>query len=124
MVIVAYLSAVTVLYTVAVMLHAGVIDALVIGAAPDTLRGRYVAAFNLSWAAANALGSVCSLLARLVRRAAVDHAGGPIGACPGGCTARRAGACQRSCAYQAQPRERDAAIAKWAALAYFRAIVW
>jgi MFS family permease len=57
--IVAYLSAVTVLYTVlytvAVMLHAGVIDALVIEAAPDTLRGRYVAAFNLSWAAANAL---------------------------------------------------------------------
>jgi MFS family permease len=56
-VIVAYLSAVTVLYTVAVMLHAGVIDALVIEAAPDTLRGRYVAAFNLSWAAANALAS-------------------------------------------------------------------
>jgi MFS family permease len=53
--IVAYLSAVTVLYTVAVMVHAGVIDALVIEAAPDTLRGRYVAAFNLSWAAANAL---------------------------------------------------------------------
>ena len=55
--IVAYLSAVTVLYTVAVMVHAGVIDALVIEAAPDTLRGRYVAAFNLSWAAANALAA-------------------------------------------------------------------
>lgn len=54
--IVAYLSAVTVLYAVAVMVHAGVIDALVIEAAPETLRGRYVAAFNLSWAAANALG--------------------------------------------------------------------
>jgi MFS family permease len=53
--IVVYLSAVTVLYTVAVMVHAGVIDALVIEAAPETLRGRYVAAFNLSWAAANAL---------------------------------------------------------------------
>jgi MFS family permease len=52
--IVAYLSAVTVLYTVAVMVHAGVIDALVVEAAPDTLRGRYVAAFSLSWAAANA----------------------------------------------------------------------
>ena len=58
--IVAYLSAVTVLYTVAVMVHAGVIDALVIEAAPDTLRGRYVAAFNLSWAAANALALACS----------------------------------------------------------------
>ena len=55
--IVAYLSVVTVLYTVAVMVHAGVIDALVIEAAPDTLRGRYVAAFNLSWAAANALAA-------------------------------------------------------------------
>ena len=53
--IVAYLSAVTVLYTGAVMVHAGVIDALVIEAAPDTLRGRYVGGFNLSWAAANAL---------------------------------------------------------------------
>jgi MFS family permease len=63
--IVAYLSAVTVLYTVAVMVHAGVIDALVIEAAPDTLRGRYVAAFNLSWAAANALapGLFTTLLA-------------------------------------------------------------
>jgi hypothetical protein len=50
-----YLSAVTVLYTFAVMVHAGVIDALVVEAAPDMLRGRYVAAFNLSWAAANAL---------------------------------------------------------------------
>jgi MFS family permease len=38
-----------------VMVHAGVIDALVVEAAPDMLRGRYVAAFNLSWAAANAL---------------------------------------------------------------------
>lgn len=47
------------------MVHAGVIDALVIEAAPDTLRGRYVAAFNLSWAAANALapGLFTSLLA-------------------------------------------------------------
>jgi MFS family permease len=63
--LVAYLSAVTVLYTVAVMVHAGVIDALVIEAAPDTLRGRYVAAFNLSWAAANALapGLFTTLLA-------------------------------------------------------------
>jgi MFS family permease len=63
--IVAYLSAVTVLYTVAVMVHAGVIDTLVIEAAPDTLRGRYVAAFNLSWAAANALapGLFTTLLA-------------------------------------------------------------
>jgi MFS family permease len=63
--IVAYLSAVTVLYTVAVMVHAGVIDALVIEAAPDTLRGRYVAAFNLSWAGANALapGLFTTLLA-------------------------------------------------------------
>ena len=53
--IVAYLSAVLVPYTVAVMVHAGVIDALVVEAAPDTLRGRYVAAFHLSWAAANAV---------------------------------------------------------------------
>ena len=53
--IVAYLSAVMVPYTVAVMVHAGVIDALVVEAAPDTLRGRYVAAFHLSWAAANAV---------------------------------------------------------------------
>ena len=58
--IVAYLSGVTVLYTVAVMVHAGVIDALVVEAAPDTLRGRYVAAFNLSWAVANALALACS----------------------------------------------------------------
>jgi MFS family permease len=63
--IVAYLSAVTVLYTVAVMVHAGVIDALVIEAAPYTLRGHYVAAFHLSWAAANALapGLFTTLLA-------------------------------------------------------------
>jgi MFS family permease len=53
--IVTYLSGVTVLYTVAVMVHAGVIDALVVEAAPEMLRGRYVAAFNLSWAVANAL---------------------------------------------------------------------
>ena len=63
--IVVYLFAVTVLYTVAVMVHAGVIDALVIEAAPETLRGRYVAAFNLSWAVANALapGLFTTLLA-------------------------------------------------------------
>jgi MFS family permease len=42
-------------YTVAVMLHAGAIDALVVEAAPDGLRGRYVATFHLSWALANAL---------------------------------------------------------------------
>jgi MFS family permease len=63
--IVAFLSALTVLYTVAVMMHAGVIDALVIEAAPATLRGRYVAVFSLSWAAANALapGLFTTLLA-------------------------------------------------------------
>jgi MFS family permease len=64
-IIVAFLSALTVLYTVAVMMHAGVIDALVIEAAPDPVRGRYIAAFNLSWAAANALapGLFTALLA-------------------------------------------------------------
>jgi MFS family permease len=52
--VVAFLLGVTVLYTVAVMMHAGVIDALVIEAAPDRLRGHYVGVFHLSWAAANA----------------------------------------------------------------------
>jgi len=52
--VVAFLLAVTGLYTTAVMAHAGVIDALVVDAAPDRLRGRYVAVSHLSWAAANA----------------------------------------------------------------------
>jgi MFS family permease len=50
-----FLFGVTGLYTVAVMLHAGVIDALVVEAAPDTLRARYVGVYHLSWAVANAL---------------------------------------------------------------------
>jgi MFS family permease len=52
---VAFLVGITVAYTVAVMLHAGAIDALVVEAAPDALVGRYVATFHLSWALANAL---------------------------------------------------------------------
>jgi MFS family permease len=50
-----FLFGVTGLYTVAVMLHAGVIDALVVEAAPDRLRARYVGVYHLSWAVANAL---------------------------------------------------------------------
>jgi MFS family permease len=51
----AFLFGVTGLYTVAVMVHAGVIDALVVEAAPDGLRARYVGVYHLSWAAANAV---------------------------------------------------------------------
>jgi MFS family permease len=50
-----FLFVVTGLYTVAVMLHAGVIDALVVEAAPDRLRARYVGIYHLSWAVANAV---------------------------------------------------------------------
>jgi hypothetical protein len=50
-----FLFGVTGLYTVAVMLHAGVIDALVVEAAPDRLRARYVGVYHLSWAVANAV---------------------------------------------------------------------
>jgi MFS family permease len=50
-----YLVAVTGVYTLAVMLHLGVIDALVVEAAPDQARGRYVAVYQLSWAIANAI---------------------------------------------------------------------
>ena len=50
-----FLFGVAGLYTVAVMLHAGVIDALVVEAAPDRLRARYVGVYHLSWAVANAL---------------------------------------------------------------------
>jgi MFS family permease len=50
-----FLFGVTGLYTVAVMVHAGVIDALVVEAAPDRLRARYVGVYHLSWAVANAL---------------------------------------------------------------------
>jgi len=51
----AFLFVVTGLYTAAVMAHAGVIDALVVEAAPDTLRARYVGVYHLSWAVANAV---------------------------------------------------------------------
>jgi MFS family permease len=63
--VVIFLFVVTSLYTVAVMIHVGVIDALVVEAAPDALRGRYVGAYQLSWAVANALapGLFTSLLA-------------------------------------------------------------
>jgi MFS family permease len=63
--VVTFLFGVTILYTVAVMMHAGVIDALVIEAAPDKMRGRYIGVFHLSWAAANALapGLFTTLLA-------------------------------------------------------------
>jgi MFS family permease len=37
------------------MVHAGVIDALVVEAAPDRLRARYVSVYHLSWAVANAV---------------------------------------------------------------------
>jgi MFS family permease len=61
-----FLFGVTGLYTAAVMLHAGVIDALVVEAAPDRLRARYVGVYHLSWAVANALapGLFAFLLAR------------------------------------------------------------
>jgi MFS family permease len=61
----AFLFMVTGLYTAAVMAHAGVIDALVIEAAPEMLRARYVGVYHLSWAAANAVapGLFTSLLA-------------------------------------------------------------
>jgi len=42
-------------YTVAVMLHVGVIDALVVEAAPSQIRGRYLAVYQLSWATATAV---------------------------------------------------------------------
>ena len=109
--IVAYLSAVTVLYTVAVMVHAGVIDALVVEAAPDTLRGRYVAAFNLSWAVANALAPGLFTIMLAWYRVAVDRADSPVAACPGGCAARRAETCQPGRACPVGPGQRDAAIA-------------
>ena len=50
-----FVVVVTGVYTVAVMLHLGVIDALVVEAAPDQSRGRYVAVYQLSWAVANAI---------------------------------------------------------------------
>jgi MFS family permease len=50
-----FLFVVTGLYTAAVVLHAGVIDALVVEAAPDRLRARYVGVYHLSWAVANAM---------------------------------------------------------------------
>lgn len=50
-----YLFAVTALYTVAVMLHVGVADAMVVEAAPAALRGRYVAVYQLSWTLSHAL---------------------------------------------------------------------
>jgi MFS family permease len=50
-----FLFMVTGLYTAAVVLHAGVIDALVVEAAPDRLRSRYVGVYHLSWAVANAM---------------------------------------------------------------------
>jgi len=54
-VLVPYLFGVTAIYTIAVMLHAGVIDALVVEAAPKAVRGRYVATYQTSWALANAV---------------------------------------------------------------------
>jgi MFS family permease len=53
--LVGFLFVVTGLYTAAVVLHAGVIDALVVEAAPDRLRARYVGVYHLSWAVANAM---------------------------------------------------------------------
>jgi MFS family permease len=53
--LVSFLFVVTGLYTAAVMLHAGVIDALVVEAAPDRVRARYVGVYHLSWAVANAV---------------------------------------------------------------------
>ena len=60
-----FVVVVTGLYTAAVMLHAGVIDALIVEAAPTEIRGRYVAVYQLSWAIANAVapGLFTSLLA-------------------------------------------------------------
>jgi MFS family permease len=65
LVLVPYLFGVTAIYTIAVMLHAGVIDALVVEAAPKSARGRYVATYQTSWALANALapGLLTMLLA-------------------------------------------------------------
>jgi len=37
------------------MLHVGVIDALVVEAAPNQIRGRYVAVYSLSWGVATAV---------------------------------------------------------------------
>jgi MFS family permease len=50
-----FVAVVTGLYTAAVMLHVGVIDALVVEAAPNAMRGRYIAVYQLSWAIANAV---------------------------------------------------------------------
>jgi MFS family permease len=63
--LVPYLFAATALYTLAVILHVGVMDALVIEAAPRALRGRYVATYQTSWAVANAIapGMFTALLA-------------------------------------------------------------
>jgi MFS family permease len=54
MLLASFLFIVTGVYTAAVMAHAAVIDALVVEAAPATLRARYVGVYHLSWAVANA----------------------------------------------------------------------
>jgi MFS family permease len=54
MLLAGFLFAITGVYTAAVMAHAAVIDALVVEAAPDALRARYVGVYHLSWAVANA----------------------------------------------------------------------
>jgi len=50
-----FIVIVTAMYTAAVMLHVGVIDALVVEAAPNQIRGRYVAVYSLSWGVATAV---------------------------------------------------------------------
>jgi MFS family permease len=54
MLLASLLFVITGVYTAAVMAHAAVIDALVVEAAPDAARARYVGVYHLSWAVANA----------------------------------------------------------------------
>jgi MFS family permease len=54
MLLASFLFVITGVYTTAVMAHAAVIDALVVEAAPDAARARYVGVYHLSWAVANA----------------------------------------------------------------------
>ncbi len=50
--LIAYLVVVTGLYTLGELIHAPISNALAAAASPDALRGRYLAAFQLSWSVA------------------------------------------------------------------------
>ena len=75
MLLASFLFVITGVYTAAVMAHAAVIDALVVEAAPDAARARYVGVYHLSWAVANASRS--GLVHHLALLAAVLALGRP-----------------------------------------------